>query len=155
WVDIRVAFPAEVRPMLEAQLHRRVLKTHLPVDALVYSPKAKYLYIGRDGRDVLWSMYNHHTVANAMWYGALNDTPGLGGAPIGKPDPDVRNYFLNWLAYDGYPFWSFWDNVRSWWAIRDLPNLKLVHFNDLKADPEKEIRAIANFLDIDVPADRM
>ncbi len=31
-------------------------KTHLPVDALVFSPEAKYLYIGRDGRDVIWSM---------------------------------------------------------------------------------------------------
>ena len=45
--------------------HRRLVKTHLPVDALVFSPKAKYLYIGRDGRDVVWSMYNHHANANA------------------------------------------------------------------------------------------
>ena len=56
---------------MEAQTHRRFVKTHLPVDALVYSPKAKYIYIGRDGRDVLWSLYNHHAMGNeAMYDGA-------------------------------------------------------------------------------------
>ena len=59
WIDLRVP-PKEVKlPAVEAQTHRRFVKTHLPVDALVYSPKAKYIYIGRDGRDVLWSLYNH------------------------------------------------------------------------------------------------
>ena len=46
--------------MAEAQTHRRFLKTHLPLDAPVFSPGAKYLYIGRDGHDVVWSMHNHH-----------------------------------------------------------------------------------------------
>ena len=51
WLDLRIP-PKEVKlPMVEAQVHRRFLKTHLPVDALVFSPKAKYLYIGRDGRE--------------------------------------------------------------------------------------------------------
>ena len=60
WLDLRVP-PKEVKlPVVEAQTHRRFIKTHLPVDALVFSPKAKYIYIGRDGRDVVWSMYNHH-----------------------------------------------------------------------------------------------
>ena len=53
WVDLRLP-PKEVKmPMIEAQEHRRFLKTHLPVDALVFSPKAKYIYIARDGRDVV------------------------------------------------------------------------------------------------------
>jgi len=60
WLDLRVP-PKEVKlPVVEAQTHRRFLKTHLPVDALVFSPGARYVYIGRDGRDVVWSMYNHH-----------------------------------------------------------------------------------------------
>jgi aryl sulfotransferase len=64
WLDLRVP-PKDIKlPMVEAQTHRRFLKTHLPVDALVFSDRARYLYIGRDGRDVLWSMYNHHCTAN-------------------------------------------------------------------------------------------
>jgi aryl sulfotransferase len=148
WLDLRVP-PKEVKlPLVEAQTHRRFLKTHLPVDALVFSPKAKYLYIGRDGRDVVWSLYNHHVTANERWYQALNDSPGRIGPPIGKPRDSVRDYFLEWLDEDGYPFWPFWENIASWWAIRDLPNVKLVHFANLKADMEGEIESIARFLDI-------
>jgi aryl sulfotransferase len=41
WLDLRVP-PKEIKLALyEAQTHRRFLKTHLPVDALVFSPKAK------------------------------------------------------------------------------------------------------------------
>ena len=79
WLDLRVPPKAVKLPVVEAQAHRRFLKTHLPVDALVYSPRAKYLYIGRDARDVVWSMYNHHANANSKWYEALNDTPGRVG----------------------------------------------------------------------------
>ncbi|HZW09727.1 MAG TPA: sulfotransferase domain-containing protein [Phycisphaerales bacterium] len=150
WVDLRVP-PKEVKlPAIEAQTHRRFLKTHLPVDALVYSPKAKYLFIGRDGRDVVWSMYNHHASANRTWYDMLNDTPGRVGPPIERPVDDVHRYFREWLEGDGYPWWSFWDNVRSWWEIRHLPNLMLVHFSDLKRDMPAEIRRMANFLGIQV-----
>ncbi|WP_339949576.1 sulfotransferase domain-containing protein [uncultured Albimonas sp.] len=150
WMDLRLP-PAEVKlAAVEAQTHRRVMKTHLPVDALAMSAKARYLYIGRDGRDVLWSLYNHHVTANADWYAAINDTPGRVGPPIGRPEGDVVEYFRAWLAQDGHPFWPYWENVRSWWAIRDLPNVMLVHFEDLKRDMEGEMRRIAEFLGIEV-----
>ncbi len=150
WVDLRVP-PKEVKlPEIEAQTHRRFLKTHLPVDALVYSPMAKYIYIGRDGRDVVWSMYNHHANANDAWYDALNNTPGRVGPPIQPPPASIRQYYVDWLEKDGYPFWSFWENMRSWWAIRGLPNLMLLHFAELKADMPGQIRRIADFLDIPI-----
>ena len=148
WLDLRVP-PKDIKlPEVDKQTHRRFVKTHLPVDALVFSPDARYLYIGRDGRDVVWSLYNHHANANQAWYAALNDTPGRVGPPIGPPPDSVRQYFHDWLDRDGFPFWSFWDNVRSWWDIRDLPNVMLVHFARLKADMAGEIRRIAAFLDI-------
>jgi aryl sulfotransferase len=90
WLDLRVP-PKEVKlPLVEAQLHRRFLKTQLPVDALVFSPKAKYIYIGRDGRDVVWSFYNHHANVNATWY---EDTLGRVGPPIEPPPGDIRQYW--------------------------------------------------------------
>ena len=148
WLDLRIP-PAPVKlAMLEAQTHRRFIKTHLPVDALVWSPGVKYLYVARDGRDVVWSLYNHHATANAHWYAAINDTPGRVGPPIGKPHPDIRRYFLDWLEGDGTPFWSYWENIRSWWAIRDQPNLKLLHYTNMKADMPAQIREIGGFLGI-------
>ena len=150
WLDLRVPPKEEKLAAVEQQQHRRFLKTHLPVDALVFSPKAKYIYIGRDGRDVVWSFYNHHVNANAKWYAALNDTPGRVGPPIEPPPDDVRTYFLEWLERDGFPWWPFWENVRTWWAIRDLPNVLFVHFSRLKADMPGEIRRMAAFLEIPI-----
>jgi len=107
-----------------------------------------------DGRNVLWSFYNHHANANEGWYDALNNTPGLVGPPIGPPPDDIRQYWRDWLDKDGYPIWSFWDNIRTWWAIRDLPNVKFVHFANLKADMTGEMRKIAAFLDIEIDESR-
>jgi aryl sulfotransferase len=150
WIDLRVP-PKEVKlPEVESQKHRRFIKTHLPVDALVFSPKAKYIYIGRDGRDVVWSMYNHHANANDFWYQALNDTPGRVGPPIEKPTDDIVQYYNDWLDKDGFPFWSFWDNIRSWWEIRNLPNVHFIHFAKLKEDMPREIKKVAEFLDIPI-----
>ena len=148
WMDLRVP-PKDVKlSEVEAQSHRRFIKTHLPVDALVFSPQAKYLYIGRDGRDVVWSMYNHHANANDLWYEVLNDTPGRVGPPIEKPVADIRQYFQEWLAKDGYPWWSYWENIRTWWEIRHLPNVLFLHFSDMKKDMAGEMRRVAEFLDI-------
>ncbi|MFO1004115.1 MAG: sulfotransferase domain-containing protein [Planctomycetaceae bacterium] len=154
WLDLRVPPKAVKLPSVAAQTHRRFLKTHLPVDALVFSPRAKYLYIGRDGRDVVWSLYNHHANANQLWYDALNETPGRVGPPIERPPEDIRQYWRDWLARDGYPFWSFWDNVRTWWEIRDLPNVRLVHFSELKQDLPGTIRQIAKFLQLPINESR-
>ncbi len=150
WLDLRIP-PNEIKLAgVEAQTHRRFMKTHLPVDALVFSEKVKYIYIARDGRDVLWSLYNHHTTANDAWYGALNETPGLVGPPIGKPVDNIVQYYHEWLDQDGFPFWSFWENIQTWWDIRDLPNVNLIHFGALKDDMPGEIRKIAAYLEIDI-----
>lgn len=151
WVDLRVP-PTPIKlAALEEQKHRRFVKTHLPVDALVFSPKAKYLYIVRDGRDVAWSLFNHHSTANEVWYGALNETPGLVGPKIQPPaTTDPVEYYRNWFENDGAPFWSFWESIQSWWEIRHLPNVMLVHFNDLKKDMPGQMRQIAEFLEIPI-----
>jgi len=154
WIDLRVPPKSVKLPAVEAQEHRRFVKTHLPVDALVFSKDVKYIYIGRDGRDVLWSMYNHHANANDLWYEALNDTPGRVGPPIEKPLESIVDYYHEWLDKDGHPFWPFWENVRSWWDIRELPNVYFLHFSKLKEDMPGEIKKIAEFLEIEVDPDK-
>ncbi len=154
WVDMRLP-PREVKlPAIEAQTHRRFLKTHLPVDALVFSPRAKYIYIMRDGRDVMWSMYNHTARATDFFYQMINDSPGRVGPPLDRPPASTRQYFLEWLDGNGFPLWPFWEHVRSWYAIRELPNVLLLHYTQLKDDLPGQMRRIADFLDIEVPEDR-
>lgn len=154
WMDLRVP-PKEIKlAMMETQKHRRFMKTHLPVEALNFSPQAKYIYIGRDGRDVVWSFYNHHVNANQKWYDVLNDSPGRVGPPIERPPEDIHQYWKDWLEQDGFPFWPFWENIRSWWEVRNLPNVLLMHYTDLKSDLPKGIRKIAEFLEIPINEER-
>jgi len=150
WLDLRIPPNGVKLAGVEAQTHRRFMKTHLPVDALVFSEKVKYIYIARDGRDIVWSLNNHHSTANDAWYEALNETPGLVGPPIDRPVDSIVQYYHDWLDQDGFPFWSFWENINTWWDIRELPNVNLIHFGALKDDMPGEIRKIAAFLDIDI-----
>jgi aryl sulfotransferase len=150
WVDMRVIPFDEMMAALEAQTHRRFLKTHLPADALPFSPKAKYLYIGRDGRDVYFSWHNHLVRMLPVLYDAFNDPPGLPHGPLVRPDSDVRKCFNGWLAGEGYSASTFWRHVQSWWDARHAPNVGFVHFSALKADMAGEIRRIARFLDIEI-----
>ena len=147
WPDFRMRPGALERAA--AQTHRRYLKTHLPIESLVYSPRAKYIYVGRDGRDCYWSWHNHHSGFTPEMLARINalypDQP-----PVPYPNPNIRLAFLDWLDRDAYPNWPFWSHVQGWFDARHLPNLKLVHFADLKADLRGEIEKIAAFLEIEV-----
>jgi len=152
WVDFR-AIPLElVLETVEAQKHRRFLKTHLPLDALVFSPKVKYLYIGRDGRDMAWSLYNHHAGFTSKAYDLINNVMGRVGPELEPPKGDVVEYFREWLGgKGGLPIGvSFWEHVQGWWNARHLPNVLLLHFNNLKADLPGQMRHIAQFLNIEI-----
>lgn len=154
WLDMRVP-PKEIKlPVVEAQTHRRFLKTHLPVDAIVFSPKARYIYIGRDGRDVAWSFHNHHKNANEIYYDAVNNTPGRVGPPFERPADNPVDYFRGWLANDGHPYWPFWENVRTWWDIRNLPNVLFLHFANMKADMPGHMRQIADFIGVEIDEEK-
>ena len=153
WMDSRLN-PRRRLAAVAAQKHRRILKSHLPLDALVFSPHAKYIYVARDGRDVVWSLHHNHVNAADAHFRMLNDVPGRFGPPMDRADPDIRGYFRRWLSKDGFPFWPFWEHVRGWWQARDLPNVMLLHYGDLKRDLEGEMRRIADFLDLEVRSDK-
>lgn len=153
WLDLRIMPEEEKLGMLAAQTNRRFIKTHLPLDALVYTPQARYLYIARDFPDVVWSLHNHLFNANELFYDLFNNTPGRVGPELPRPPEDPYEFWKLMLRGE-YPFWSFWENIRSWWEFRELSNIKLLHFNDLKKDMTGEIRAIAAFLDMDIDAQK-
>ena len=151
WLDFAF-YPREamLRDM-ESQKHRRFVKTHLPLEALVISPMARYIYVIRDARDVVWSYHNHYKNIKPELLEVMNaNTVTDGLTPDGKPSEDVRQFFLEWLHTDGYPLWPFFSHVRGWWEHRHLPNVLLVHFNNLKTDLKAEVQRVADFLDIDV-----
>lgn len=148
WIDLQMN--DEEIPRAIAQTHRRFLKTHLPLDTIVYCPRAKYIFIGRDGRDTFWSWYNHWSSNTPEDTAGINSrNPDL--PPIRPPNPDIRQAFLEWLdSGTTYPNWPFWDHMQGWFDARKLPNLLLLHYADLRADLAGGIRRIAEFLQIPI-----
>ncbi len=161
WIEKRFPLPVEsVLADLEGQSHRRAMKTHLPFDGLPIFDEVKYIHIARDGRDACLSFHNHGTGFTEPTLAEL-DRAGVEDEMISKPYPripeDPATYFRKWLSesalpghVDGYQSVSFFDTERTYWEERHRRNLLLVHYSDLIADLEGEMRRIATFLNIEV-----
>lgn len=145
WIEMRLV-PPEAYAALEASSQRRFYKTHSLPQAIPYNQEAKYIYIGRDGRDACWSLHNHFSSYTDEFLQTLNALPGRVGPPLERGAADIHDFYLNWMANNGAPVWSMWDNVRWWWEVRTLPNVKLVHFNELKVDLAGSIAQLAGFV---------
>ena len=158
WVDMRVEPLADVLAGIEAQTHRRFLKTHLALDGLPYTRNVKYIVVGRDPRDVFMSLYNHYSNHTPEMHVRINEVPGRVGPPLPHCPQDINWLWRQWISFgwfawenDGWPYWSHLHHAKAWWAHRHLPNILFVHYNDLKTDLEGEIRRVAEYLGIDVP----
>jgi aryl sulfotransferase len=159
WLDARWNPIEDFLTRIEAQQHRRCIKTHLPLDALLYFQQVKYIVVGRDGRDVFMSLWNHYTRHTPAIFDMLNNTPGLVGDPLPPPPQDIRQFWQAWMTRggfdwetEGYPYWSILRYLQTWWNYRHLPNLLFVHYNDLLSNLPTEIRRIADYLGIDISA---
>lgn len=154
WVEALPFAPkARMLAALEALPDPRLLKTHLPLDALVFDPQVKYIYVGRDARDVVWSAYHHHASLTAGAIEAFNHSGGAG--PVITPCAgSVRDYYLDWLEHDRLPGspldQPFWPHVRSWWEGRRRANVLLLHHASITADMSRELRRLAAFLGIEL-----
>lgn len=157
WMDVLLAPVAKVHQQLQAQTHRRFIKTHTPLDGLPYSDKVKYICVGRDPRDVFLSLKNH---LENMKPEALNicreNATGAWAPP--RPSPDnLSDWFCAWInsacntAPNHAGHADVLNFVNTFWQFRRLPNILMLHYNDLQADLEGEMRRVAGFLDIQVP----
>lgn len=157
WPDMRIFGPIEeVLAHAEAMTHRRFFKSHLPFDALPVYEGVKFIHVARDGRDAAMSLHNHLLHFNST-AGEMLDAVSLADPKFGDrypPTPDdPAEFFHRWVedgGDQGDPAVSFWHTERSFWAARNDPQVLLVHYADLKADREGEMRRVADFLGIEI-----
>src|SRR5262245_49331915 len=154
WLDARWDPLDEVIGKLEAQTHRRFIKSHLALDGLPFFPQVKYIVVGRNARDVAMSLWNFYSNFTEAFYEKANNLPGRVGEPF-PPPPGFQDFWRNWITRsrfpwesEGYPFWGNLHHTQSWWNYRHLENILFVHYNDLLADLAGEICHIASFLGI-------
>jgi aryl sulfotransferase len=157
WLDIRTRPLDSVIDLLEAQQHRRFIKTHLPLDGLPFYPQVRYIVVGRDARDVFMSLHNFYVNFTEETLAMGNDTPGRVGPPLPRCPVDLHEYWHEWITRgwfewesEGYPFWGNLHHTQTWWDYRHLENILFVHYNDLLSELPYEIRRIAHFLDIPI-----
>lgn len=151
WLDARFDPIEDIVARLDAQRHRRSIKTHTPADGIPWYADASYIVVGRDGRDAFMSFVNHvrnmrPDVVAALIASAIEE--GIEPAPRPSPE-DLHAFFASWLESG-----TFFEHIGSYWARRDEPNLLFVHYDDLKADLAGEMRRVAAFLGIEIATDR-
>lgn len=166
WLDMLTRDIESVRADLDAQAHRRFIKSHTPYDALPHHPGVTYIAVARDPRDVFRSWDNHHANMNlAAMITAREKAVGLDdvmeqlaqGPPVrGRNEIDR---FWEWVD-DDTPITEVINlhytihHLQTFWDARHEPNVVLFHYNELQADLEGQMRRLAGRLQIDVEEDR-
>ncbi|MDQ7018570.1 MAG: sulfotransferase domain-containing protein [Robiginitomaculum sp.] len=161
WLDMALPPLDEVAAGLEAQTGRRFIKTHLPLGGIPFFEGNRYIVVGRDGRDVFMSLWNHHTNYNDQMRGALDEFERQSGRAFPTDYADIHELWKDWISKnwyewesDGYPYWSHFSHIKTWWDYRHLPNIHFVHFADLLNNPAEEVRRIAAHLGITIDEDQ-
>ena len=146
-VDGAPRMVAKIRAAHET-LGYRIFNTHLRWDMLPHAKESnnnqktgsvKYIYVVRDGRDVLTSFYHHLT----------NQHVEDGGF-----DGDFEEFFRQFL--DGTVAYGKWSHHLASWMphivaedeTKNDKQILLVRYEDLKLDLKGQVTRIANFLEL-------
>jgi len=163
WLDLQTDTISNVFAELAAQRHRRFIKTHTPLDGLPFDEEVTYICVGRDPRDAAISSDNHLSNMNRdVLIEAREKVVGPNDLPSfapGAPPPRVEDpleRFWRWVEHDAPPdegLELLLHHLRTFWDLRHASNVVLVHYADLQADLEGEMRRLADLLGIAIAED--
>ncbi len=182
WLDWLVNPLDEVLASLEAQTHRRFIKTHTPLDGLPIRDDVSYITMARHPLDMALSLHHQSLNIDRQRVRQLTQAATAGPAepqaeatatttpttqadqpdePATEPSNDAEtgdpaHWLRTWIAWRGEParrldsLPGVLHHLSLAWAIRDRPNMILVHFDDLLADLPREMARLAEGLGIDI-----
>ena len=167
WLDMLTRSDDEVFGILDAQTHRRFIKTHTPLDGLPIEPGVTYLGVGRDPRDAALSMTHHRAnfafeklIEARLHAVGLDDVADL-LADDPPPDPAseaeaVRHWVDNAdpVTGSGSCLRLLVHHLATFWPDREDERVHLMHYDDLQDDLAASLRRLAEVLRIEVPEDR-
>lgn len=144
WFDSKFEPLGEMLKRLEAQKHRRYLKTHTPLDGLPYFPEVSYLAVYRHPLDAFYSMASLRMREGGNTVRARMSMP-----------PDIRSFILACIGTphaegvgEQLSVASVAQHLMSFWPWRDSANVHLFHYADMTRDLAGSIRAIASAIGI-------
>jgi len=154
WLDRLTAPQDEVFARLEAQSHRRFIKTHTPLDGVPIEPEVTYIVVARHPLDAAVSLYHQGDNIDREVLRRLVGLPEPAAPPA--PRPGLHDWLVEWIEDDPAPDESFdslpgvlW-HLDGAWSRRSEPNVLLVHYDDLQHDLDRAMRELAARLRIDV-----
>lgn len=108
----------------------RIFKTHLPLD--FFPPKtidtAKFIYLGRNPKDVCVSFYHHEMLLqNHGWTGTFDD-------------------YVDHFAKGEVAYGNQLDHLVEGWRLNDKANVKFLWYEDLKKDLVSVMKEIVKFM---------
>ena len=117
-------------PRLAAPTGLKVIKTHLALGAVPYSPLARYVCVVRDPKDVFVSSYHF---SRKTFLGPLM--------------PSVAAWLDAYLS-PSTPIGSWAEHVASYWAVRDRPNVLFLTYESMRGDLPGTVDKIAAFMGV-------
>jgi len=167
WIDMVNRARKEVFADLDAQTHRRFIKTHTPLDGLPNDPTVTYICVGRDPRDVALSINHHIDNTDVDAFLAARERAaaidGIELGPLRRPPPrpaGARDRFWQWVD-DETPSTQIGSSLR--FTVEHLQTFRdagddldvvFLHYDDLQADLDGTMRALAVHLGIEVDEER-
>jgi aryl sulfotransferase len=155
WLDWLVLPVEEVFATLEAQQHRRFIKTHTPLDGVPVKPYVTYVVVARHPLDMAVSLYHQGDNLDRQRIAELTGQPFVAR----DPRPPLEEWLRSWVETDEDPrerldsLPGVMLHLSDAWSRRHEDNVILVHYDDLRGDLSSEMRRLAARLRIDVPED--
>lgn len=162
WLDVKVIAEDEVFALLDAQTHRRFIKTHTPVDGFPRPPGVTVITIVRHPLDVALSDRDHGDNADGERTRALRAAAGhepversVASGRADEPPSGDRAYLRWWIdrekAFLGtgpHGLLDLCHQARLSWDARHDPDVALFHYADLWGDLDAEVRILAGVLGV-------
>jgi len=152
WLDWLVAPKEDVFELLADQTHRRVIKTHTPLDGVPFDHRATYIVVGRHPLDMAVSLYHQRDNIDRRRMAELT------GQPLVRPPsrPSLHEWlrgFIDWegdarARLDTLP--GVLLHLSDAWARRHRPTVVLVHYDDLLSNLDGAMRCLSGLLGIPV-----
>ncbi|XP_005596782.2 sulfotransferase 2B1 isoform X2 [Equus przewalskii] len=116
---------------LPGQSSPRVMSSHLPIQLFpkdFFNSKAKVIYMARNPRDVVVSLYHYSKIA------------------VQLKDPGTPDQFLKNFVKGEVQFGSWFDHIKGWIRMQGKENFLFITYEELQQDLRGSVERICQFL---------
>uniref|UniRef100_A0A8C6QVF7 Sulfotransferase n=1 Tax=Nannospalax galili TaxID=1026970 RepID=A0A8C6QVF7_NANGA len=109
----------------------RLMSSHLPIQLFpkaVFNSKAKVIYLGRNPRDVVVSLYHYSKIA------------------VQLKDPGTPDQFLQDFLKGEVQFGSWFDHIKGWIRMQNQENFLFITYEELQKDLRGSVERVCEFL---------